>query len=49
MDITKTCPCNIQRYFSAVKNENYKYWKMFYILNIFDQNIDCGFTLEPFE
>ena len=22
-DITKTCPCNIQRFFSAVKNENF--------------------------
>ena len=27
--ITKTCPCNIQRFFSAVISENYIHWKMF--------------------
>ena len=39
--ITKTCPCNIQRFFSPVK-EN-----IFSIFLIFAQNIDCGYTLEP--
>ena len=42
--ITKTCPCNKQRFFKVVKNEN---GKCFYIFLIFAQNIDCGYTLEP--
>ena len=43
--IMKTCPCNIE-IFSAVKTENF-HKKNFDIFNIFAQNIDCGFTLEP--
>ena len=45
MNITKTCPCNIQRFFSF-KNENFQL-KKFDIFLIFAQNIDCGYTLEP--
>ena len=44
--ITKTCPCNIQRLFSAVKIENF-IGKKIDISYIFAQNIDCGYTLEP--
>ena len=43
--ITKTCPCNIQR-FSSVKIENF-IRKMLIFFLIFAQNIDCGYTLEP--
>ena len=45
-DITKTCPCNIHRFFSAVKNENFigKNLIVFYIVA---QNIHCGYTSEP--
>ena len=44
--ITKTCPCNIQRIFSAVKIENF-IRKMLIFFLTFAQNIDCGYTLEP--
>ena len=44
--ITKTCPCNIQKFFWGCKNENF-HWKNFDIFLIFAQNIDCGYTLEP--
>ena len=44
--IAKTCPCNIQRFFSAVKIENFTRKKK-NIFNIFTQNIHCGNTLEP--
>ena len=44
--ITKTCPCNKQRVFSAVKIKNLFQNKIEYF-NIFAQNIDCGNTLEP--
>ena len=44
--ITKTFPCNIQRFFKVVKNENFQK-KMFDIFRIFAQNIDCWYTLEP--
>ena len=42
----KTCPCNIQRFFSAVKIEIFirKKFDIFYSIA---QNIDCGYTLEP--
>ena len=43
--ITKTCPCNKQRFFS-LKNENFQP-KNVDIFLIFAQNIDCGYTLEP--
>ena len=45
-NITKTCPCNIQRFFLALKFENFQQ-KMFDIFLILAQNIDCGYMLEP--
>ena len=44
--ITKTCPCNKQR-FLALKIEKFqlKIFDIFFL--IFAQNIDCGYTLEP--
>ena len=42
----KTRPCNIHRIFSAVKMEMTLDF-IFYIFNIFAQNIYCGYTLEP--
>ena len=42
--ITKTCPCNIQRFFFKIENFQLK---IFDIFLIFAQNIDCGYTLEP--
>ena len=44
--ITKTCPCNKQRFFELKKIENFQL-KNFDIFLIFAQNIDCGYTLEP--
>ena len=44
--ITKTCTCNIQRFFKVVKNESFQQ-KFFDIFLNFAQNIDCGYTLEP--
>ena len=42
ISITKTCPCNIQTFFSAdIEKSNFN------IFNIFDKKIDCGYTLEP--
>ena len=41
----KTCPCDIQRFFSPVKIKNCQL-KNFGIFLIFTQNIDCGYTLE---
>ena len=42
-NITKTCPCNIQRFFSGEKkNEHF-----IDLLNVFAQNIHRGYTLEP--
>ena len=45
-NITKTCPCNIQRFFLALKIENFPL-KIFDIFLIFAQNIDCVCMLEP--
>ena len=49
----KTYPCNKQRIFSALKmkislEKNY-YLLFFYFVyfDMFSQNIDCGYTLEP--
>ena len=42
----KTRPCNILRFFKAVKMINFQ-MKKCYIFLIFAQNIDCGYTLEP--
>ena len=47
MSITKTCPCNIQRYFSGKIIEHFVGKKKIDIFLIFAQNIDCGYTLEP--
>ena len=44
--ITKTCPCNIQRFFFSRKNLKF-HQKNVDIFLIFAQNIDCGYTLEP--
>ena len=44
--ITKTCPCNTQKFLKLYKNENFQL-KNFDIFFIFAQNIDCGYTLEP--
>ena len=40
--ITKTCPRNIERFFSPVKIENFIRKKIDIFL-IFAQNIDCGY------
>ena len=45
--ITKTCPCNIERFFLALKIENFQLKNKIDIFLIFAQNIDCGYTLEP--
>ena len=42
-DIAKTCPCNIQRFFSEVKIENFIRKKNDIFL-IFAQNIDYGYS-----
>ena len=44
--IMKTRPCNIQRFFSALKIEKI-HLKNCDIFLIFAKNIDCGYTLEP--
>ena len=44
--ITKTRPCNIQQYLTAVKMFIFG-WIFFNIFLIFAQNIDSGYTLEP--
>ena len=43
--IMKTCPCNIQRYFSEAKIENF-IGKILDFCNILTQNIHRGYTLE---
>ena len=44
--ITQTCPCNILRYFTAVKMIIIRR-KIEISFHIFVQNIDCGYKLEP--
>ena len=44
--ITKTRPCNIQRFFTALKMTIF-IWFFSYYFQIFAQKIDCGYTLEP--
>ena len=47
--IMKTRPCNIQRYtaiFHGRNNDNFRL-KPFDYFQIFAQNIDCGYKLEP--
>ena len=46
LHITKTCLCNIQRFFMGVKNCNFQMKNCDNFL-ICAQNIDCGYTLEP--
>ena len=43
--ITKTRSCNIQRFFTAVKNDNFQL-KCFDYFHIFAQNIYCGCSKE---
>ena len=43
--ITKTRPCNIQRFFHGCKNHNQS--KSFDYFHTFAQNMNCGYTLEP--
>ena len=44
--ITKTCPYIIQKNFSAIEIDNFMGTK-FDVFNVFAQNIDRGYTLEP--
>ena len=44
LTITKTCPCNIQLFFTAVKMIFFFFFDNFLI---FAQNIDCGYKFEP--
>ena len=45
-NITKTCPCNKQRFFSTVTIENFiRKFLIFFLFLL--QNIDCGYSLEP--
>ena len=44
--ITKTRPCIILQFFTAVKQDNFQ-MKNCDVFLIFAQNIDCGYTLEP--
>ena len=46
--IMKTCPCNIQQLFTALKKDNFQ-MKNCDVFLIFAQNIDCGYMLEPHE
>ena len=46
LDITKTRPCNILQYFTAVKKDDFQ-MKNYDVFLIFAQNIDCGYKLEP--
>ena len=45
-NITKTRPCNILQFFTAVKMIILVDF-FFYYFHIFAQNIYCGYTLEP--
>ena len=45
--ITKSRPCNIQRFFHGCKNDNFQLIFFFNSFHIFAQNIYCGYTLEP--
>ena len=45
--ITKTCPCNVQRFFKVKKFEKKNQLKNVDIFLIFVQNRDCEYTLEP--
>ena len=44
--ITKTSPCNILQFFTAVKRVNFQ-MKNCDVFLIFAKNNDCGYTLEP--
>ena len=45
-DITKTCPCNILQFITAVEKDNFQ-MKNCDVAIIFAQTKDCGYTLEP--
>ena len=44
--ITKTRPCNIMQFLTAVEKDNFQ-MKNYNIFLIFAQNIYCEYTLEP--
>ena len=44
--ITETCPCNIERFFTAVKMKKKLIKKDNFL--IFAQNIDCGYSVRRF-
>ena len=44
--MTKTRPCNLQRFFSNMKKENFIGNFLIFFLFLL-QNIDCGYSLEP--
>ena len=44
--ITKTHLCNVLQFFTVIKTNNFQ-MKMFDIILIFAQNIECRYTLEP--
>ena len=46
-DHYKNTPMQRFFFFSSLKIENFTRKKKFYILNIFAQNMHCGYTLEP--
>ena len=43
--VTKTCPCNIFQFFTAVKKDNLHIKIVMFFL-IFAENIDCVYTLD---
>ena len=47
VNITKTCPFNIQRCFRQVKLENFQWKNVDIFLPFAQTDIDCGYTLEP--
>ena len=46
-NITKTSPCNIQQFFTAVKITIFSLIFLCDYFHFFAQNIYCGYTLEP--
>ena len=44
--ITKTRPCNKQRFVKTEKYDNFSV-EISCLFHIFAKNIDCGYTLEP--
>ena len=44
--ITKTCLCNIERFFFSIFTKRKFHWKKFDTFYYFAENIDCGNMLE---